>query len=68
MRYVEARAEETSRDEAYRFYVAKSLQLIPQSKYISVDLKNILNPEKVDNRNADEIASEVMKNAGLKFG
>ncbi len=68
MRYVEARVEDFNRDEAYRIYVSKSLQLIPQNKYVAKELKEILHPEKSDNRTADEIASEVFKNAGLKFG
>lgn len=68
MRYVEARVEENNRDEAYRIFVTRSLQLIPQSKYITKDFNDILHPEKVDNRTADEIASDVIKNAGLILG
>lgn len=68
MRYVEARVDDFSRDEAYRIYVSKSLQLIPQNKYVAKDLKEIFHPEMSDNRTADEIASDVLKKAGLNFG
>lgn len=68
MRYVEARVDEFSRDEAYRIYVTRSLQLIPQSKYLTKDFKDIFNPQKEDNRSVDEIINDVVKNAGLKFG
>lgn len=68
MRYVEARAEEEQRDETYRIFVTKSLQLIPQNKYISKDFKDILHPEKMDTRTAEQIASDVISKAGLNFG
>ena len=45
-----------------------SLQLIPQNSHIIASFDEILHPEKVDTRNGDEIASDVIKNAGLKFG
>lgn len=68
MRYVEARIEEDSREEAYRIFVTKSLQLIPQSMYLTTNFEDILNPQSVDVRTGDEIAVDVMKAAGLSFG
>ena len=68
MRYVEARIEENNRDEAYRIYVSKSLQLIPQNKTLKIDYLDLLNPKKVETRTGEEIAMDVIKNAGLKFG
>lgn len=68
MRYVEARIEEDSREEAYRIFVTKSLQLIPQSMYLTTNFEDILNPQSVDVRTGDEIAGDVMKAAGLSFG
>ena len=70
MRYVEARIDEYNREEAYRIYVTKSLQLAPQSKHLQVSYLDILNPQKikVDDRSGDEIVADVMKSAGLKFG
>jgi len=68
MRYVEARIEEDSREEAYRIFVTKSLQLIPQSMYLTTNFEDILNPQAVDIRTGDEIAVDVMNAAGLSFG
>ena len=67
MRYVEARIEEHHREEAYRIYVTKSLQLIPQKKYLAKDYYDILKPQNVDNRSGDEILLDIMHRAGLKF-
>ena len=68
MRYVEARIDEYNREEAYRIYVTRSLQLVPQNSYITTPFTDILKPKVVDNRTGEEIAMDVMKRAGLKFG
>jgi hypothetical protein len=68
MRYVEARIDEHNREEAYRIYVAKSLQLAPQSKYITASLEEVLNPKKVDTRSGEQIVADTILGAGLKFG
>lgn len=67
MRYVEARFDEYNRDEAYRIYVSKSLQLIPQDKYLTKNYSDILKPEQKDNRSGEDIVSDIMLKAGLKF-
>lgn len=68
MRYVEARIEEYNREEAYRIYVTKSLQLAPQSKYMQTSYVDIINPAReIDTRSGDEIVTDIMKFAGLKF-
>lgn len=67
MRYVEARITEYSREEAYRIYITKSLQLIPQSKYLTLDFKDAITPKKVDTRSGEQIALDIMKAAGLSF-
>lgn len=67
MRYVEARIEQERRDEAYRIYVTKSLQLSPQSKYITASYSDIMKPQKEDTRTGDEIARDIIKLAGLRF-
>ena len=59
--------EQNSREEAYRIYVTKSLQLIPQNGFLSTSYIDFLNPKKVDERNGDEIVADTMKLAGLKF-
>ena len=67
MRYVEARFNEYNREEAYRIYVSKSLQLIPQSKHLKCDYLDLIDPKEVDNRSGDEIAFDIISRAGLKF-
>lgn len=68
MRYVEARLNEFEREEAYRIYVTKSLQLIPQNSYIKVSYMDLFDEKKpVDNRTGEQILLDVMRNAGLKF-
>ena len=63
-----ARYEEYDRERAYRIYVTKSLQLIPQNKYITVEFAEALNPHDTDKRSGEEIVIDVIKNAGLTFG
>lgn len=67
MRYVEARFDEYNRDEAYRIYVSKSLQLAPQDKYITKNYTDLLKPKKIDTRSGEDIVSDIMLKAGLKF-
>ena len=68
MRYVEARIDEHNREEAYRIYVTKSLQLSPQNKYLTATYEDMLKPHKIDRRTGDEIVVDIIKRAGLKFG
>lgn len=55
----------------YRFYVANSLQNIPQGKHMTLTLYDLLyNPvedEEEDERTGDEIAIDIMTRAGLVF-
>lgn len=53
---------------AYRYYIARSLQLIPQDKYVTMSLNELLNSKPADNRTGDEIVVDVMEQAGLSFG
>lgn len=70
MRYVEARIDEKNREEAYRIFVTKSLQLAPQSQYITIDYTDLLNrkPSVEEPKSGTEIALGVMQRAGLRFG
>lgn len=68
MRYVVARLEFYYRDMTYRFYIADSLQNIPQNKYIGKRLYDIIYPTPVDTRSGDEIAADVINKLGLHFG
>lgn len=68
MRYVGARLDTENRDEAYRIYVTKSLQLFPQNKYLTASYEDAINPSKsVDNRTGDEIVADIISRAGLRF-
>ena len=46
-------------------YVCKSLQLIPQGKYLSEDIYSIFENKPKKERTAKEIVDEVVKKAGL---
>ena len=63
-----ARFEYEQKIYLYRDYVATSLQLIPQQKHIVRTYDEVLHPEKVDNRDGDEIAEDIIARAGLQFG
>lgn len=53
------------RDWIYRHYVANSLRMLPERKYYQTTLKDMLDPPPVDNRTAEEITEEVLKNTGI---
>ena len=53
---------------AYRFYVADSLQLSAQKRYLTKSLRDIIYKKPADNRTGDEILQDVFKRAGLSFG
>ena len=46
-------------------YVCKSLQLIPQGKYLSEDIYSIFEDKPKSERTAKEIVDDVVKKAGL---
>ena len=69
MRYVESRLEQYERETMYRYYVSDSLQLAPQVKWKLYTLKEIYHPETIKvEKTGEEIVSDVMAGAGLKFG
>jgi len=63
-----ARCEEYTREMAYRFYVADSLQLSVQRKHIVKSLREIIYAKPADKRTGDQIALDVIRAAGLKLG
>ena len=67
MRYVKALIDKNNREEAYRIYVTKSLQLIPQNKMLSVSYTDLLKPQVRETKNGDEIAIDIISRFGLKF-
>lgn len=66
MSYVLARAEQQSRDELFRAYVARSLQAIPKGEYIEAGYADLAYPLPVDPRSGDEIAEDVIRRLGLE--
>lgn len=70
MRYVKARLKEEEQTWAYRFYVANSLQNIPQGSHIIPTLYDIMHnpPQPVDKRTGAEIMADIVSRAGLVFG
>lgn len=66
MGYAITRYSKEYRDVAYKMYVTDSLQLNPQNKYLTAKYSDLIDTDKVvDTRSADEIALDVILNAGL---
>lgn len=65
MRYVEARLDEFYRDERYRIYVTRSLQLAPQGGWLTTPYDDIVRPE--PELTGEDIAIDVITKAGLVF-
>ena len=73
MRYAIARYQSQQRDLAYRIYIADCLRIISENtakmgggSYITVKLADIINPKPVDNRTGEEIAADIIKQAGIE--
>lgn len=67
MRYVMARYIEYQRELTYRIFVTDALyededhmRIVPSARYYEK-----INPQKIDKRSGDEIAEDVIRNAGL---
>lgn len=66
-------AEQTER-ERYRAYLYENIRLLCENsaglvsggKYIPVSYQEIAHPKPVDNRSAEEIIADIIKNAGLE--
>ena len=73
MRYAVARYQSQQRDLAYRIYVTDCLRMISENtakisggSYITAKLADIINPQPVDNRTGEEIATDIIKRAGIE--
>ena len=73
MRYAIARYQSQQRDLAYRIYVSDCLRIISENtakmgggSYITAKFADIINPMPVDNRTGEEIASDIIKRAGIE--
>ena len=58
---------------AYRIYVADCLRIISENTakmcggaYITAKFADIINPKPADNRTGEEIASDIIKRAGIE--
>ena len=67
MRYVIARYVEYQREMSYRYFVTDALyedsdhmRIVPSARYYEK-----INLQKIDKRSGDEIAEDVIRNAGL---
>lgn len=68
MNYLYARHEQEMITDAYRIYITDSFYLQGQGKAFNERWCDLVNPKIEDDKTAEEIAMEVMANAGLKFG
>lgn len=66
MSYALARVEQSSRDELFRAYVARSLQAMPKGEYVEAQYADLAYPLPVDPRSGDEIAEDVIRKLGLE--
>ena len=73
MRYAMARYQSQQRDLAYRIYVTDCLRIISENtakigngSYITAKFADIINPKQVDNRTGEEIAADIIKQAGIE--
>ena len=73
MRYAIARFNQHQRDLAYRIYIADCLRMVTENtakavcgSYISAKFADIINPKPVDNRAGEEIAADIIKQAGIE--
>ena len=55
------------REWTYRHYVANSLRLLPENKYIQSTLYELIHPDAIDSRTGDEIVEDIMAKAGLEW-
>ena len=62
-----AKVAEDDERTAYRAYVTESLRLQGEKKYFQRSWLDIIDPKPVDTRSGDEIAMQVVKNAGLHY-
>ena len=73
MRYAMARYQSQQRDLAYRIYVTDCLRIISENtakmgngSYITAKFADIINPKPVGKRTGEEIAADIIKQAGIE--
>ena len=65
VKYLLAKLVYESTEWEYKYYVADSLQCIPQSKYKVHSLREIMTPANIDSRSGEEIAIDIINKAGI---
>ena len=73
MRYVTTRYQSQQRDLIYRIYVTNCLRIMTENtakqaggNYMTDEYTDLIHPKKKDNRTGNEIAADVIRNAGIK--
>lgn len=73
MRYVTTRYQSQRRDLIYRIYVTDCLRIMTENtakkvggNYVTAEYEDLIKPKKKENRTGDEIAADVIRNAGIK--
>lgn len=73
MRYVTTRYQSQQRDLIYRIYVTNCLRIMTENtakqvggNYMAAEYEDLIKPKKKDNRTGNEIAADVIRNAGIK--
>ena len=73
MRYATARFNQHQRDLVYRIYVTNCLRIMTENtakqvggNYMTAEYTDLIHPKKKDNRTGNEIAADVIRNAGIK--
>ena len=73
MRYVTTRYQSQQRDLIYRIYVTNCLRIMTENtakqaggNNMTAEYTDLIHPKKKDNRTGNEIAADVIRNAGIK--
>jgi len=66
MRYVLSKYHEDQEEQAYRFYITDSVQLVPQQRFLTQRFSDLITRQ-IDTRPADVIAADVIARAGLNI-
>ena len=73
MRYVTTRYQSQQRDLIYRIYVTNCLRIMTENtakqvggSYMTAEYEDLIHPKKKDDRSGNEIAADVIRNAGIK--
>ena len=74
MRYVTTRYQSQQRDLIYRIYVTNCLRIMTENtakqvggNYMTAEYEDLIKLKKKENRTGNEIAADVILNAGIKI-